>query len=716
MARLAFTCGRRFLLHQQVYVVRERPPTGALRLENLTFGGAAPYLETELVALWEQGQLVFEVGGAGGQPSVEQPLATGYTLADFQALADSADPRDRYRYLDAWHKYTLLLPLLRLPPAARTRAAIIAYAATLPVPNPPQQGRVPLGQAQSARSLERWLRAFEDGGWDIRALVAATNRQGGGGRLRLDAALEGIIAEVFAACAARPQVRTVEEVYLAVVNAVALENRQRAPAAPLLLPARMTIHRRLRATDSSSILRRRRSRLAEQAAALVLPGPQPTRILERVEADHTILDLCVVDLTDRLPIGRPTLTLLRDAYSAVPVGFYVGFEPPSYHTIALALLHAILPKPDAVARYGTRHPWPAYCYGLPETLVVDNGKEFIGHDLADACAQLGIVREQMPVRTPWWKGAIERQFRSTNTGLVHSLPGSTFATLLERGVYDPARDACISLEAFWQMLHIYFLDYEMQKWHEGVGGVPAQRWAASIQEGFLPALPHSATETRILLYRTETRTIQRTGIDFEGLRYQSPALTPIRTALPAGTAVRLKYNPADLGTIYVADPAPGGSWVAVPALDAEYAQGLSLWKHRVIRDYARREQHAAVAITDLAAAKAQIQAVVEEEFRHTRKQRGRKQAARFLGVTAEAAPHPAAPAALPAPPDVVVATPPESHAPARSRRTRSPVIAPGAAVPEAVPAVPPVAPDVPDPLLEGWGSSYVPPLGKRADS
>src|SRR5207244_10793329 len=111
-------------------------------------------------------------------------------------------------------------------------------------------------------------------------------------------------------------------------------------------------------------------------------------------------------LEDRFPIGRPTLTFAFDGYSGWPCGVHVGFEPPSYESVQACLLHSILPKPDCQRIYGTKHPWPTY--GLPEVLVVDNGKQYTCHDLEDACGQLGIILEQMPVKKAWFKARVER--------------------------------------------------------------------------------------------------------------------------------------------------------------------------------------------------------------------------------------------------------------------------------------------------------------------
>ncbi len=77
---------------------------------------------------------------------------------------------------------------------------------------------------------------------------------------------------------------------------------------------------------------------------------------------------------------------------------------------------------------------------------------------------------------------------------------------------------------------------------KGVGGVPAQRWAAAEAAGWTPALSHDAGEIRLLLGRSAVRTLQRAGIDHLSLRYQSRELDALRRALPAGAAVALKYD------------------------------------------------------------------------------------------------------------------------------------------------------------------------------
>jgi len=628
MGRLHLTAGTRYLRDGRAQVVRQVLRDGRLLVEDQSVGGEAVVTRAELTAAWAEGRLRFEVRGPGARARGDAALATAYTIADFHLVAEG-------ERAEAWRRYTLIRPLLAWPPHERTRRAIAQHLVDTRVRHGLDLDRAP--GAVSRTSVERYLRAFEASGGDIRALAPATTRGDAGGT-RLGAEVEEMIQGVLAECRAAPAQRTVRDVYLMVVNRVRDANVARPFEERLPLPSRNTVYRRVGAVGPATVLRRRPGPGERRAGAGVWPGPRVARPLERVELDHTPLDLIVVDEADRLPIGRPTVTLALDVYSGLPVGLHVGFEAAGYGAAMRCLLHAILPKEDARARYGTAHPWVAY--GLPETLVVDRAPHLVGGDLGDACGQLGIRLEPSPAGRPWFKGAIERQFRTHNTGLVHGLPGTTFSNVLARGEYDAEGMACISLARFREILHMYLLDVYGQEWNRGVGGVPAQRWAEALAGGWTPALSHDAAEIRLLLGRSAVRTIQRAGIDHLCLRYQSRDLDALRRALPAGTPVALKYDPEDLGALHVQVPAAqrdpeGSAWLRVPALHQEYAGGLSLWKHRVIQGQARVERGRAVNVEALAEAKGRIQTLVEEEFRRTRRGRRRTAGARYLGVGVE---------------------------------------------------------------------------------
>lgn len=686
MARNQFIAGTRYELNRQMYLIQGPLPEGRLLVENLTMGREERPALQGLIDAWAQSELIFAVPTKLATKSAAEEIATRYTIADFQGLPE--EYRD-----EAWRRYDLLLPLLKKPRAERTRAAIQNYANSLNEPPSIPQGdkrsrtqkakkpesleltkspsgplkrkRSRIGQATSAGSLERWLRNFEEGGYDIRALVPGLIQRKDKGKRNLDDDLERIIQAAFQKCKQKPAHRRVEDIHKMVVNEVAKQNRFRSPDQKMEPPSMSTLYRRIQAFGASSILRRRASRLEAQAEQPYLPGPEPTRILERVEIDSTKLDLFVVDEEDRFPIGRPTLTYALDVYSGLPLGVYVGFERHSYRSVMNCLLHAILPKVDTCKEYGTKHQWIAF--GLPETLIVDNDRPFVNHHIKDACGQLGIHHEQMPVETPWFKAAIERFFRTNATGLIHRLPGSTFSNVIERGDYNAIEHACISLKDFLRLLHIFLLDYYAQDKHTKLGIIPAHRWNESLQAGFLPYLHTSVEETRTILYCTTHRTVNKNGIDFEALRYQSTdaqrlwkellkeeeqsgddddedekpsSLKKKPTPLKNGKKIRIKYNPADISKVYIFDSRQQ-KWIPIPAVDPTgYTQGLSLWKHRVVRRYLLN-QNQPVDIYALAEALEHIQQIVEEAYNRTRRTRTRSEAARWQEIGTDPLPVPA---------------------------------------------------------------------------
>ncbi len=632
MGRVHIVVGRRLLLDDQLHIVRDIHTDGRIHLENLSFGDSMLLYPDDLASRWAEGRLRFEVGGPGTRLDSDSGVAAAYTRADFDALPSGQREQtwERYRLLDALFRWCQQPRWTSL-----TRSVIQAFLDTQDT------------TTVSVYTVERWLKAFLDSGGDLRALVSLTDQRGGKGQSRLYPDVEHIVQTVLASCQQHPTHRTPDQVYALILHYITDANSYRQPDNQLPPPSRATLYRRLEQAGQAKVIRRRASRTQQHRESDVATGPRPTRLLERVEIDHTPLHLFVVDMDDRLPIGRPTLTLATDTYSKMPFGFDISFQPGSYLTVMRCLRHGILPKPDCQTLYETTHPFPVY--GLPETVVVDRGKEFVGHSLVNALGMLGVIHEVMPGRTPWYKGSIERFFRTQNQGLLEGLPGYTFGDIFSRADYDPAQDACISLESFHKLLHIFLLDIYAQRWHEGIQDIPARRWHESLQSGLAPTLYHDAEELRILLCASDTRTLTRRGIAWETLQYNSSELAYLRQRT-GGAGVRFRYDPDNLGKIYVFDPDVG--WLTVPALYPDYAEGLSLYKHRVIRQLLLADKRESVDIYALAEARLRLQDLVAQEFAQTRRQRGRKQQARLLENGSAAQPRLAPPAMPLLPPDL----------------------------------------------------------------
>lgn len=255
-----------------------------------------------------------------------------------------------------------------------------------------------------------------------------------------------------------------------------------------------------------------------------------------------------------------------------------------------------------------------------EKLCIDNGRDFKSADLKNALAELGIIREEMPKETPWFKGSIERYFRSVNQRLLKGKPGYTFGNVVALGDYDAQKDAVISLSAFLEIFHIFMVDVYPYTWHEGLDAIPMQRWQESARL-FAPDLFEDATALRRILLPSAERVLQARGIEWERSFYRGPQLARLRE-LHGKEKVRFKYNPDDMDVIYIRDRTSPTGWAEFHSTNPDYTRGLSLAKHRVIRQYLNAQKQT-IDRFSLARAKAHIHQVIEREFFTTRKLRRR---------------------------------------------------------------------------------------------
>ena len=480
----------------------------------------------------------------------------------------------------------VITPLLFLKPSERTEEIVDNRVAEI---------RQKLADAQddsqkpfrvSQRSVYRWLKSYEASGKNISALIPNFEQCGNKGGCRLEIELRNLVDGVINDNCFGREKYSLDQLQALIANRVEEENRFRPLNDQLTIPARETIMRRIETFDIADRIKARRGKwVATRILAQHKKTPYPELPLARTEFDHTKTDLMVIDEEDNLPIGRLTLSFLLDSFTKYPLGYYLGFEPPSYYAVMECLYHAISQKPDLRELYGTENEWLAY--GVPNMIVADNGKEMIGNDLADACLSLKIVLDKAPVKTPEFKGGVERIFGTLNTGLFHTLSGTTFSNFIEKGDYNSQKLACVSAGEVEKALNIFIVDYYCQKYHRGLNGIPARRWEAAMENNFFPRLPSSKDTLKILLGRVDYRTIKDTGIVYNRLRYNCGELLDIRLRLK-GEQVKFKYHPGDLSMIHVYDPFEK-RYIDVPSLDEEYTKGMSLWKHRVVLKLANQE-------------------------------------------------------------------------------------------------------------------------------
>lgn len=597
MSTQRFMVGSRFRWHTATYEIKKLLSEEKANIEDIDTHQIRTENLRVLVTAWFDGTLRFLVVNRRGKEVIEQPAAPVIDLSDYpphlKAIADA--------------RLAVIEPLLALSPRERTRARVEHRVAEVRE----QRGATRSGHlldSISASSVYRWIASYTQSGNDLRSLIPNTKQRGGKGESRLNQEVETIIDVVFRDKYLVRENVTIDDMLREIAVRVEETNRTRPKAEQLVRPSRATVARRIESLDiADRFAAKHGKRAAQRNFKQYGAMDDPTIPLERVEIDHTRADLIVIDDADNLPLGRLTMTYCLDIATCYPLGYYMGFEPPSYLTVMECLHHAICPKGNIRERYSTQHDWTAY--GVPSTLVIDNAREFMGNDLRDACQLLGIVLQQTPIQTPYFKPGIERLFGSLNTMLFHTIPGTTFSNLRQRGDYDSVQEACVYLSDVDKMMHLFVVDMYAQQFHRGLNGIPARRWEAATRFGFSPSLPPSAEELRILLGRVTHRTIEHYGIDFESLRYNCNDLLGLRTRLKR-QPVKIKYHPGDLSRIYVYDPFDQ-RYIEVPALAQDYTRGLSLWKHRIIRSAVLAEQDS-VDLAALGRARRKIQEIVED--------------------------------------------------------------------------------------------------------
>jgi len=606
MSAQRFSTGKCFHWQDTTYEIRRLLPGGKLRIEDVLTGDATVVELSTLVEALFDGKLRFAIEGQHMKPGANGNAGTENEYVD---LADCPE----HLVMIARRRLEVIQPLLEMEPEERTRAAVGRRAREIRATTPEDENGG-LQASVSVASIYRWIRDYTQYGDDLRALIPRTGKRGGKGSSRLSDEMEAIVESAIQDKYYVREAMTIDDVVYEIAVRLAEENRSRAAHEKFEAPSRRTVARRISALDMRSrFAARHGTRAAKRKFSQYGNTEYPQIPLERVEIDHTLIDLIVIDDQDNLPLGRLTLTYCLDMATRYPLGYYMGFEPPSYLAVMECLHHAIRAKESTREKYGTENEWIAY--GIPSTLVIDNGKEFIGQDLQDACLLLGIVLQQTPVKTPHFKAGVERLFGSLNTMLFHTLPGTTFSNPQKRGDYDSVKQACVYLSEVDKIMNIFIVDIYAQRFHRGIEAIPARRWEAAMQSGFSPRVPPNAEELFILLGRVSHRAIQHYGIRFQSLRYNSSDLTALRTRLK-GEKVKIKYHPADLSRLYVYDPF-NNRYIEVPALDQEYTQGLSLWKHRIIRRTAR-DEYGSVDLVALGRAKRKIQEIVEAGKRRKR--------------------------------------------------------------------------------------------------
>jgi putative transposase len=320
------------------------------------------------------------------------------------------------------------------------------------------------------------------------------------------------------------------------------------------------------------------------------PGLSATRPLERVEMDHTPLDIYVIDDKHGIPLGRPILTLMICSYSAYITGFYISFEGESLARMIRTIKVAIQPKDSITAAAKLQNPWHAQ--GLWETLVVDNALAYHSPHLKQIAIDLGIDIEYCPVRMPWFKPMVERYIGEA----CRQLPpqGRPQPPGRNADPIDPRVTACVTFNDLCEALLRWVVDVHPFQINQRKLARPIDLFLEGLDRCPAPTFVDSYGSLNVLAGISKELTVDQGGIGSSWIRYTNDALRSLRNEIGTNFKTTIKYDPNDLGEIYVMHPKTK-LWFCVQAKDLSYAGGLSETQHKAIRTAAKEKLTAANA-------------------------------------------------------------------------------------------------------------------------
>ena len=385
------------------------------------------------------------------------------------------------------------------------------------------------------------------------------------GTRRLPDEVEAVISEAIEAFYKSPQKPS--------INALHKEVRRRCRLQDLRAPCWATLRDRVAAMNPAELMSAREGAKAARAQYRPVPGTyRVDRAYEVVQIDHTLVDVIVVDRIHRKPLQRPWLTLAIDVASRMVAGFYLTLEPPSALSVSLAIQHLVQPKLEWLDGLGIDAAWPAE--GLPETIHVDNAKEFRSRAMSRGAEEHGISLQYRPIGAPHYGGHIERLI-GTMMGAVHLLPGSTFSSIKDRGDYDSVSNSAMTLDELERWLALEITRYHAER-HRMLGIPPLAAWHEAYGRRATPLRqPYDPEGFRVDFLPSELRMVRRDGIHLFGLRYWDDILS--LWAGRQGRQLRVSYDPRDLSTIFVRSP--GGQRYAVRFADLRHPP-ITLAEHR----------------------------------------------------------------------------------------------------------------------------------------
>jgi len=353
----------------------------------------------------------------------------------------------------------------------------------------------------------------------------------------------------------------------------------------------------------------------------------PARPGEYVLMDTTSLDVFAMDPHSLRWVGVQ-LTVAMDWYSRCITGLRLTPNSTKAVDAAAVLYQSFRPVP-AGRDWPIEAVWPPHGVPrtvlveiealnstsvfaanpavVPETLVVDHGKIYVGEHLTSACRQMGISIQPARVRVPHDKGPVERFFKTVRQGFLQELPGYKGPDVYSRGV-SPEQDSFFFLDELEALLREWVAVVYHRRPHDGIGETglwalrlsPAQMFEHGItRAGYLEAPQDPCLAYQFLA--VEWLTIQHYGFEIDHRYYRGLGLTGYQAHEKSPYEERggrwpVHVDPDDVRQVYFFDIKKTKQWHALQWTEAamcngpmneeglHFARELAKSKHRYFDD------------------------------------------------------------------------------------------------------------------------------------
>lgn len=285
---------------------------------------------------------------------------------------------------------------------------------------------------------------------------------------------------------------------------------------------------------------------------------------------------------------------------------------------------------------------------MPEEIVVDHGKVFIGEVFTAACARLGISIQPARSARPTDKAIIERSFRTLRHTFSEHLAGFTGRSVAHRGK-NPDDAARWTVEEIGEFFAEYVVCVWQRRVHKGcvLDGQPELKLSpndmyaeAVARAGWIGTFDEPQLYFELL--PVEWRTIQHYGVEIGGLVYDSDdpsvdALAGCRNSKSpypgAGRKWPFRVDPRNNLHVYFLHP--DGEWVALRWTHApDYLQPFADITAAYVRRRLREERldptdqdELAMGLIDLQTRMDEAEAATSKDLRALLRGRARTRAA-----------------------------------------------------------------------------------------